>query len=832
MKRPPPPTKSADQRPQDDLPEPPRATLVAAAVYAVATMLLAYPALAGQILFNPRSDQYLAGYAFRDFAAQSLRAGHGFPQWNPFLQGGLPYIAAMHGDIFYPTFLLRMILPTAVAMTWEFAIHLCLAGLFTYLFLRAWRIGFYPALIGGLAYMMGGSIAGYASPGHDGKLFVGALLPAALLLLTRGMRDGRRWAWGAFAITIGLAFLSPQPQAFQYLLLVSGCFTLYLAFSSNDGQSKLPTPLALKRLGLALSSVVVGLMIGAVQFLPALIEYKPWSPRAAGHDWATATSYSFPIEETINAYLPQFSGILDNYWGQNNIHLHSDYFGVVVLILLGAAFGATVHKSFRRFWVGTGIVSLLWAYGGHTPLFHLIILVPYTKYLRAPSIMIYVTAFAVSMLVAIGAERVLARRLSTKYAIGWGIAGLAVALFMTVGGYQLLVNLAVGIIGMNFDSTVRNQTMQYYQFAQRAETNTAAATLGAWRSFLFVALGAGVVWGFMTNRIGRKAAAIGLAALVTVDLWSIERLYWIFSPPASITFASDPAIEAINSDIAKSGEPGRVLALAVGSGIDPYDPAFRGSELMAHSIRVVQGYHGNELEMYHQLLQADSGQVALRPQFWRHENVRYFYTGIDEASLAQASKQMGVSPFVKLAGPVRNAGGSMVYAYRIPGDNPAAWVAGSAVSARPDQLLPTVLDPRFDATRAALIDTGASISTRDVTLAVPALVTARVSKYEPGHLSIDLSGPATDGSVLVVSENYFPGWKATSGTTALPTSRANYNLIGVGLTAGTRHVDLTFIDSAYVRGKRMTLVALLIAVGGLIAGLAIDRRRPVAPAPA
>ena len=44
----------------------------------------------------------------------------------------------MHGDIFYPTFLLRMVLPTDVAMTWGFIVHLFLAGLFTFGFLRAY----------------------------------------------------------------------------------------------------------------------------------------------------------------------------------------------------------------------------------------------------------------------------------------------------------------------------------------------------------------------------------------------------------------------------------------------------------------------------------------------------------------------------------------------------------------------------------------------------------------------------------------------------------------------------------------------------------------------
>ena len=115
----------------------------AALVYALSTLTLGYPALAGKFLVNPNSDQYKAGYAFREFAASTLRATGHFPLWDPYLFGGMPYIAAMHGDIFYPTFLLRMIMPTDVAMTWGFIIHIFLAGLLTYLFLRDLGYGFF-----------------------------------------------------------------------------------------------------------------------------------------------------------------------------------------------------------------------------------------------------------------------------------------------------------------------------------------------------------------------------------------------------------------------------------------------------------------------------------------------------------------------------------------------------------------------------------------------------------------------------------------------------------------------------------------------------------------
>jgi hypothetical protein len=822
MKKTPPPDKPEARL---ETFEPARPTLWASLAFAVATLSLAWPALTGKILFNTRSDQYTLGYAFRHFAEESFKSGQGIPQWSPYLQGGLPYISAMHGDIFYPTFLLRLLLGTAEGITWSFIIHLFLCGLFTWLFLRSWRMSFSASVIGGLAYMLSGSIAGYASPGHDGKLYVSTLLPLALFLLTRGIRDGRAWAWGAFAGTIGLAVLSPHPQLLQYMLLISGSFALYLAFATHQDVGKLPTALGVRRLAYAAGGVVLGLLIGAIQFIPSF-SYAPWSPRSGGHDWETATSFSFPIEETINAYLPQFSGILDNYWGQNNIHFHSDYFGVVVLMLMGAAFGAGMHKSFKRFWIGAAIVSLIWAWGGNTPLYHVIMLVPYTKYLRAPSTMIYVTAFSVAVLAAIGTERLLRGYLSRKYAPTWAIAAALFAGFLSIGGYDMLVGIAMGFIGMAYEPAIRDQALQYFGFEQRADANRTSAILGAWRSFVFVALAAGLIWAWLERRVSLKAAGIGLAAVLAVDLWTIERMYWQWMPPALQTFASDAAIDSIKADIARTG-PGRTMLIPPPRTGDPY---FRKRALMNHLLRTPEGEQGNELDIYRRMMQLDSGNVWLRPEFWRHENVRYLYTELDPASLSQATAQMQLPPFTRIAGPARNANGSMVFAYRLGMPNPYAWVASGAVRAEPQQVLPTVLDPRFDPTVAAIVDTGSTIQGGAPTGLSPLRNSATVTSYQPGRVSIQLAAPAAAGNILVLSENFYPGWSATSGSTSLPVARVNYNLIGVALAPGTQRVELGFADAAYARGKPVTFVAATVAILLLIAGVVADRRRS-APQP-
>ncbi|HEU4890176.1 MAG TPA: hypothetical protein VFT47_01415, partial [Vicinamibacterales bacterium] len=143
-----------------------------------------------------------------------------------------------------------------------------------------------------------------------------------------------------------------------------------------------------------------------------------------------------------------------------------------------------------------------------------------------------------------------------------------------------------------------------------------------------------------------------------------------------------------------------------------------------------------------------------------------------------------------------------------------------------EQALATVLDPRFDPSRAAIVDTGAAIATAQPTTApAPASVKAKVTRFEPGAIDVQLDQPAPAGSALVVSENYFPGWRSVADGKPAETTRANFNLIGVALPAGARQLQLRFSDPAYGPGKTVTLLALTLAVVAVIGGALADRRR-------
>jgi hypothetical protein len=248
----------------------------------------------------------------------------------------------------------------------------------------------------------------------------------------------------------------------------------------------------------------------------------------------------------------------------------------------------------------------------------------------------------------------------------------------------------------------------------------------------------------------------------------------------------------------------------------------RGDALMSHRVRQTLGYHGNELGRYQQLYGVEGGGSNLgNPNFWRLTNTRFLLIDSPEPPIQGATR---------VAGPARNAAGNMYYLYRLPGDNPPAWVTPLSVKAPDDNVLATVLDPRFDAGRVALFDTAAAVAVQPVPQQLPAPLDLRprVTAREPGRVSITLDRPAPAGSALVVSENFYPGWTARVDGRPVPVGRADLTLIGVPLTTGARSVELRFTSPRYERGRAITVGVLLLATLLTGAGLVSDRRRALA----
>jgi hypothetical protein len=98
---------------------------------------------------------------------------------------------------------------------------------------------------------------------------------------------------------------------------------------------------------------------------------------------------------------------------------------------------------------------------------------------------------------------------------------------------------------------------------------------------------------------------------------------------------------------------------------------------------------------------------------------------------------------------------------------------------------------------------------------------AEVTHQEPNRFQVKTS--ATTPTLLILSENYFPGWRAYVDGRAVETLRVNYNLRGVALEAGDHAVEFLYRPYSVIAGA---IISLLTLAGLLLLRLVPPYKRP------
>ena len=762
--------------------------LTAALLYTATVALAFLPFFRRQFLVNAMSDAR-TGFPGRELAASYFHATGGILEWMPYTFGGMPFLANTgNGDTFYPTFLLRLVLSPDAGVSLGFMIHLVLAGLFMFLFLRALRLEWGAAFTGGAAYLMSGQIVSLVSPGHDGKLFVSALLPLALYFLYRGVTAGSWRSFVGFGVTVGLALLTPHVQLTYYLLMAAGFFWLYLVFLSGERAPGLEWPvLAVYFVG----ALVVGFALASVQLMP-FFEYIQYSPRGAAGSTSSGyeygTGWSMPPEEILGTLWPAFMGNLRDYWGRNPFKLHSDYIGVVTLMLASFSFKLEGRRKLAWFFVFLAAYGLLFAFGGYTPFYRIpYTLLPGISKTRVPSMIFFLVSFSAAALAGMGlqalqqiADPVRRRRLA------WWAGALGVLTILAVaGGFQPIMELVAD--PQRFSGVITN----YPNFR-----------IDAVRVLLFALVAAALLW----RRFPQAGWGLALGGLVLLDLWSVQRQFIQWTPPAAQSFAADGVVQALQGDSSIF----RVLPYGV------YDE--NRNYLMTHRIRSVLGYNGQELHRYDELLGGKNEWKNIgNPSIWRLLAVKYI-------ALAQEIESPSLT---RIAGPVATHDGQQAFVYRFEDAQPFASLVPMAVKTPEDQIIPTLVDPRFDGRRFVLVPPDAPVGVSALP-GMPEVIADAVTTEMPreGQYRFTLAAPAPTDAFLSVSENWYPDWHATVDGQPAQVVRAQSSLMAVPVPAGARVVELAFRSAAYRRGRVVTLTLLASLTLLLLVDGAARLRRP------
>jgi len=766
--------------------------LLAWAVFIAAALTICWPMLTGQFLIG--DDQFIAGYGFRLFGAEEFKRTGAVPQWNPFLFGGLPFVAAGHGEIFYPTAMLRWFMPVQTAMNFQIFVHLVLAGWFMHRFILALGGVWGAALGAGVAYELTGIMASMVSPGHDGKMMVTALAPLIFLGLLRAIRDNRASGYGIVALVSGLGLISPHFQMMYYLFVAAGLWTLYLLFLHPERHPAVRWPVALAA---ASAAVILGLFISGVQVFP-FYEYIPWSPRAlAGpsRGWEYATSWSMPPLELFTTVLPEFNGVLQGYWGQNSFKMHTEYLGATAVILAILAWGPAER---RRLLGALGVIGglfLLVAFAAYTPFYRVWYeVMPFMKSVRAAGMAFYLPAFVVCTMAGLGLDRVLRGEVSSRRILTAAGALAALGLLGVVGVLQAVA-----------------ESLASPERLPAAMANADALRAGALRLLVVSAAAGAVFWAAQSRRLVGAVAAGVAAVLLTADAWSIDRLFVSYKPPAEISFRGD----ALTRRMQETPLPYRVWQPAgVYSGLGVYPPSW----LMAYRIPTLLGYHGNELRTFDDLLGGkNEWNNQVNPGLWDLFGVRYLVL----------NQPQEIPGFTRILGPEPTMLGGEGYLYEADAPPPYVRVMAGALKLPEADLAATAADPRFPVTDVVLLSdtTTATVAPIGDTIPAPSAAAARMLEWEPGRIRVALDGSDSRQTYLVAAENWYPDWTASVDGNPVPVLRAQNSVLSIQLPPGAREAEFRYVSRHHSRFKWVSILATIAACLLLIVPGIRERRR-------
>ncbi len=786
---------------RDQLLEPRWPTVTAVAFLTLWFALLSLPMWSGLLLTSEWSDQYATGYAFRYWGASQWVETGRIPQWNPTIFGGLPFVAAQHGDIFYPTAWLRLLLPTVAAMNLGFVLHYVAAGFFTYLLLRLLNLTWTGAVVGGAAYQLSGVVASLVQPGHDGKVFVSTLLPLGLIGLVLAIKR-RRWeGYGIVAVAVGCGLLA-HLQMIYYTLIVAGVFTLYLLYGEPEERRTFWD--GVPGLGFALGAVLLGFGIAMIQFVP-FFNYIPFSPRAEGYyGFEGATSYAVPWSHVPEILFSGFAGSLGTYWGPNPLKLHSEYVGLPVVAL--AVLGALGPQKYLVRWLGgIGLLFFLVSLGAATPFYRLWwSVMPFMKQVRAPGMALFIVAFVLAVCAALGVER-LERREGRAHVLAWLAAGAGVVILAVAGAFGALAEFLAQ----------SHELTQGRPVADVARLGRGAVLMGGALSGAALLAAGAIAYAFLGRRIPAAVFGPMLALVIGADLWRNALGFW---NPVDVRalYAGDQVTEYLE------GVPKPYRVYDIGTAYNA--PVYPGSVLMAYGIPQLLGHHGNELRHFDELLGGKNIWTNLKRspfQVLELYSVNYVITPVLPGGIDS------LPGFRRVLSEVTNSAGASVHMFEREQLEPFARVVPAAVKADDDQVVATVADRRFSPTRVVMLAQDAEHTPLEVgELPEPIETTATFTDWRPGRMTLTLAPPPPQDGYVVVGENYYPDWRATVAGDEAPVLRGNGSLITVPVRAGADRVELYFSSADYRRGRGISFVSLAATILLLLVpGVAMVTRR-------
>lgn len=625
-----------------------------------------------------------AAYQYNRFAAGEV------PLWNPYNNGGLPFIADTQAAVFYPSRLVTIALSRVAggfssnALQLEMTVHVLAASLFMYALVRQMLLknpgSHLAGLVAAVIFSYGGFLTSYP-PLQLALLEAAIWLPLALIGVLEFSRCERpRYHWLLLtALAYGLSWMAGHPQTTWFQTYVLLAYLAYRVYEKRFAWVHL--------IGGAALFGILGGALAAVQLLPGL-EYLAWTTRAGfGFD---QKGNGFPVRDLVQFVFPGIVSLFSPL-----------YIGITGLVL--ALLAIWRRGAGALFWGVVAIVALGLSLGENSALFPALYnLLPGLRFFRGQERAAYVVATSLAILAGIGAAHL----------YNWKAGEWPIATKNLKRSLLALLGLTGGAVVLVFNEWLVN-------------TDALNPVLSV---ALLSALLAGATYGLaraMLTQPGNLLLGAALLGLVIFDLFTINM-------DSAATYDPVPASEQVSltppplADQALSDRevPFRVDGYRVLG--DNYGSLYGLMDIRGISPLFMSGPHA--------IIQSD----LINPLGWELFAVQYVYTDWEQLPIESDAVGEGADRF----GPVRM--------HRLKDPRPFATVLYQAEVIPDSQVaFARLTDPVFDPRSTVLLEHGQAIAAGTTSAPSPATVTA----FAPEEIRISATA-ASSGYLSVAMPYY------------------------------------------------------------------------------
>ena len=712
-----------------------------------------------------------------------------------------------------------------------------------YILLRAFDFRQSLAALGSVMWAFSSYFLIIIAAGHLWKVMALAYLPpmiAGVVLAYRG-----RYLSGFIVTALFTAFeikANHVQMTYYYLFIILFMVIAYLVKSIREKQ----LAVFLKATGVLAAAALIGIAINlsslyhtwqyqkeSMRGKSELVKKDAANQTSSGLDRDYITQWSYGIDETltllvpdakggasvplgknatamakadpqIQSMIPQLYDAFPQYFGTQPGTSGPVYVGAFVLFLF--ILGLFIVKGPMK-WalLAATILSVLLAWGhnfmGFTNFF-LDYIPMYAKFRTVASILV-IAEFTIPLLAALTLKKivdepdVLSKQMKFAYislALTAGVAAL-IALFPDMMGpfvSEQERQMIGSIQGMD-GGTARTI------LANISDMRAAMVSSDAWRSVIIILIGFALLFAYKLKKLRSDYMIAALLVLCLVDMWQVDKRYLndeMFVPKSERDMPQQPTATDIEINKDKSLDY-RVLNFASNT--------FNENET-SYFHKSIGGYHPAKLRRYQEMIDAyivPEMQKAMQAIAAKGGNMQQ----VDGVKLFPVLNMLNTKYFIfPLQGgatmPLKNiyAQGNGWFVDKI--DYVADANAEYAEVGKIDVRHEAVADKQFE---AVLGQAKANDST----------ATVKLDKYEPNNLQYTVN--SKNGGIVVFSEIYYPGWKATVDGQSVELGRVNYILRAVNVKPGKHTVVLDFHPTSISTTETIayiSIVILLLAIVG------------------